>query len=139
MDTDNMQRVSLYLPRDLVKRADQLKQKYGCSSRNEFYAKALERFIADDLLSGEDVTSKAVCDRLAEAVHALSEDNAKAISKGLYRYAVQLEMLMRIIARLSDVEDAELEEMRREAINNVRRTRGKVRLEEIMQGYYNEE
>ncbi|WP_322175697.1 hypothetical protein [Acutalibacter caecimuris] len=33
-------------------------------------------------------------DKLAKAVLRLSEDNAKAISKGLFRYAVQLEMVI---------------------------------------------
>ena len=76
--------------------------------------------------------------KLAQAVKDLSEDNAKAISKGLFRYAVQLEMLMRMIATLSEIDDDKVEKMRREAINNVRRTRGKVSLAEIITGYYNE-
>ena len=33
----------------------------------------------------------------------------------------------------------ELEDMRREAVNNVRRTRGKIKLEDIAKGWYNEE
>ena len=42
-------------------------------------------------------------------------------------------------SKISDFSDGELKDMRREAVNNVRRTRGKVPLEEIMKGYYNEE
>ena len=45
---------------------------------------------------------------------------------------------MRMIATLSDISDGEVEDMRREAINNVRRTRGKVNLKDIISGYYNE-
>ena len=69
----------------------------------------------------------------------MSEDNAKAISKGLFRYAVQLEMMMRVIARANHFTDEELEDMRREAVNNIRRTRGKIKLEDIVNGWYNEE
>lgn len=47
-------------------------------------------------------------------------------------------MVMRMIATLSDINDREVEDMRREAINNVRRTCGKVNLEDIISGYYNE-
>ena len=54
-------------------------------------------------------------------------------------HAVQLEILMRMFAQVSEFSDDELKEMRREAVNNVRRTRGKISLEEIMKGYYNEE
>lgn len=52
---------------------------------------------------------------------------------------MQLEILMRMFAQVSEFSDDELKEMRREAVNNVRRTRGKISLEEIMRGYYNEE
>lgn len=45
---------------------------------------------------------------------------------------------MRMIATLSDISYSEVEDMRREAINNVRRTRGKVNFKDIITGYYNE-
>ena len=50
-----------------------------------------------------------------------------------------IEWLMRVIAKTNHFTDNELEDMRREAINNVRRTRGKIKLEDIAKGWYNEE
>lgn len=135
MDLENKQRISLYLDRDTVKKADKIMKEYGFKSRNEFYTAAVENFIADELLQEND---SALSEKLARAVAELSENNAKAISKGLFRYAVQLEMVMRMIATLSDISDGEVEDMRREAINNVRRTLGKVNLKDIISGYYNE-
>lgn len=134
MDSPNMQRISLYLDKKLIKKADAAKIKFGYSSRNEFFSAMIETFIANELIKDN---STILSEKLSKAVAQLSEDNAKAISKGLFRYAVELEMVMRIIAELSDVKDSEIKEMRREAINNVRRTRGKIRLDEIMKGYYN--
>ena len=127
MDSENMQRISLYLDRGLVKRADSFAKEHGFSSRNELFARAVESLMADTDLQDNDILG----DKLAEAVLKLSEDNAKAISKGLFRYAVQLEMVMRVLAELSEYTPEQVEEMRREAINNVRRTRGKVSLEDI--------
>lgn len=135
MDSKNKQRISLYLDKDTVKKADRMMKEHGYKSRNEFYTAAVERFIADELLKEN---APALSDRLARAVADMSDDNAKSISKGLFRYAVQLEMVMRMIATLSDITDEEVENMRREAINNVRRTRGKVNLKDIIIGYYNE-
>ena len=115
---------------------DSFIKKNGLHSRNEFFEKASENLIADEAIkAGGDVMSE----KLAKAVENVSEDNAKAISKGLFRYAVQLEMLMRVIAKTNHFTDDELEEMRREAINNVRRTRGKIKLDDIAKGWYNEE
>ena len=136
MDSENKQRVSLYLDKKTVKTVDTFIKKHGFHSRNEFFEKAVENLIADEAIkAGGDVMSE----KLAKAVENVSEDNAKAISKGMFRYAVQLEMLMRVIAKANHFTDDELEDMRREAINNVRRTRGRIKLEDIAKGWYNEE
>ncbi|MEY8576093.1 hypothetical protein AALD01_17380 [Oscillospiraceae bacterium 21-37] len=88
--------------------------------------------MADSDLQDNDILGE----KPAGAVLKLSEDNAKAISKGLFRYAVQLEMVMRVLAEISEYTPEQVEKMRREAINNVRRTRGKVSFEDILAGYY---
>ena len=90
--------------------------------------------MADSDLQDNDILGE----KPAGAVLKLSEDNAKAISKGLFRYAVQLEMVMRVLAEISEYTPEQVEKMRREAINNVRRTRGKVRFEDILTGYYDD-
>ena len=136
MDSENKQRVSLYLDKKTVKTVDTFIKKHGFHSRNEFFEKAAENLIADEAIkSSGDVMSQ----KLAKAIEAASENSAKAISKGLFRYAVQLEMMMRYIAQMHEFTDDELDEMRREAINNVRRTRGKIKLDDIAKGWYNKE
>ena len=135
MDSENMKRVGLYLDKDLVKRADDMVKQFHFKSRNEFFAAAVENYIADYLLGSND---SAVSDKLGKAIAKYSEDNAKAISKGLFRYAVQLEMMCRVLAIDRMITKDVLEGMRHEAINNVRRTRGKVRFEEILDGYYDD-
>ena len=134
-DSENKQRVSLYLDKKTMQVVDLFIKKNGLHSRNEFFEKAAENLIADEAMkSGGDVMSE----KLAKAIEAATENNAKAISKGLFRYAVQLEMMMRYIAQTHEFTDDELDEMRREAINNVRRTRGKIKLDDIAKGWYNE-
>lgn len=135
MDSENMKRVGLYLNKDLVKRADDMVKQFHFKSRNEFFAAAVENYIADYLLSSNE---SAVSDKLGKSIAKYSEDNAKAISKGLFRYAVQLEMMCRVLAIDRMITKDVLEGMRHEAINNVRRTRGKVRFEEILDGYYDD-
>ena len=135
MDSENMKRVGLYLDKDLVKRADDMVKQFHFKSRNEFFAAAVENFIADYLLGSNE---SAVSDKLGKSIAKYSEDNAKAISKGLFRYAVQLEMMCRVLAIDRMITKDVLEGMRHEAINNVRRTRGKVRFEEILDGYYDD-
>lgn len=133
MDSENKQRISLYLDKDLIKNADVAMKKYGYRSRNEFYTKAVENFIADKML--ED-NNNSLSEKLAQAIADATKNNAVAISKGLFRYAVQLEMVLRILAKGADYKASDVRLMREEAIENVRRTRGKVSLEDIITGYY---
>ena len=135
MDSENMKRVGLYLDKDLVNRADDMVKQFHFKSRNEFFAEAVEYYIADYLLYSNE---PAISDKLGKAIAKYSEDNAKAISKGLFRYAVQLEMMCRVLAIDRMIDKDVLEDMRHEAINNVRRTRGKVKFEEILDGYYDD-
>ena len=135
MDSENMKRVGLYLDKDLVKRVDDMVKQFHFKSRNEFFAAAVENYIADYLLGSNE---SAVSDKLGKSIAKYSEDNARAISKGLFRYAVQLEMMCRVLAATNGIDKDWLEGMRHEAINNLRRTRGKVRFEEILDGYYDD-
>ena len=136
IDSGDKQRVSLYLDKETMKTVDVFIKKQGYHSRNEFFEKAAKNLIAESALkSSDDILS----DKLAKAIENVSAENAKAISKGLFRYAVQLEMLMRVIAKTNHFTDDDLEDMRREAVNNVHRTRGKIKLEDIAKGWYNGE
>lgn len=85
MDSEKMKRVGLYLDKDLVNRADDMVKQFHFKSRNEFFAEAVEYYIADYLLGSNE---SPVSDKLGKAIAKYSEDNAKAISKGLFRYAV---------------------------------------------------
>ena len=60
------------------------------------------------------------------------------ISKGLFRYAVEVEMLIAILAGVFEVSKNELKDIRREAVNNVRRTRGKINLDDLITRNFDE-
>ena len=49
----------------------------------------------------------------------------------VFRYAVEMELIMRMFSEITDFTPSEIEDMRKDAIRNVRRTRGKVRLDDL--------
>ena len=122
------QRISIYLDSELIKRADSMQDTAGCSSRNEFVISALESYIADLTL---DKRGDVLCEKLATAIEKSVDFEAVKISKGLFRYAVELEVIMRMLALCWEVAPEQIETIRREAVNNARRTRGKVRLDDL--------
>ena len=126
MDSENKQRVSIYMDKDLVAKADLHQELAGCDSRNEFFARAIENYIADLTLQDN---SEIIIEKLAAAIAKATDDGTVKISKGLFRYAVEVEVIMKMLSMVLKIDESKIKDMRKEAINNVRRTRGKVRLD----------
>ena len=127
-DPQNKQRISIYIDRDLVSKTDSLLPLAKCASRNEFVAKAIERYIGELALSDNAFLTEILTDSVAKAC----DDNFGKLGFAMFRYAVYADMMVRLVASCMEVEPDELDEIQRQAYNNVRRTRGKISLEEIL-------
>lgn len=98
-------------------------------SRSEMIEQALKLFLATRNIKDK---SDVLVPELAECIAKASDDGIVKISKGLFRYAVEVEMLIRLLADAIDIDDDDLYEIRRRAVNNVRRTRGKIKLDDLI-------
>lgn len=125
-------RISLYLDRDFVKHIDETIKKYNYSSRSDFFKIAGENLAADRALQ-ENAT--AISRRLAYEINKNGKENSKRISQGFFRYAVQLEMLMRVVAKILGATDVDIDKIRKDSIRNVYYTKGRVNMEEILKDY----
>ena len=125
-------RISLYLEKDFVKMIDENIKKYGFSSRSDFFKIAGENLVADRTLQ-ENAT--AISRKLSFEIKRNGEANSKRISQGFFRYAVQLEMIMRVLAKALGNSDTDIDEIRKDSIRNVYRTKGRVDMEEILRDY----
>ncbi len=119
-DLENKQRISIYIDRDLVRKADGLLSLAGCNSRNEFVTKAIERYIGELALGGDN---SFITESLSVSIEKACRDSLGKVSSALFRYAVYVDMMVRILEECVDVTPGELEEFQRQAYNNVRRTR----------------
>ena len=128
MDSEYKQRISLYLDKEMVVKMDSFIKQYGYRSRNDFVSSAVDNLIADKLLGENDTV---ISKKLSKAIARMSEAQTLQIAKSMFRYAVEMELIMRMFSETLDFTPREIEEMRKEAIRNVRRTRGKVRLDDL--------
>ena len=128
MDAENKQRISLYLDKETVIKMDEAIKKYDYRSRNDFVSFAVDNLIADKLLDENDTV---ISEKLSRSIAEMSEKQTLQIAKSMFRYAVEMELIMRIFLEITDFTPSKIEEMRKEAIRNVRRTRGKVRLDDL--------
>lgn len=110
----------------------QLCKKYAeenSKSRSEFIAEAIQNYISNlELGRQKNIITKELAGEIVKG----SEAGVSKISKGLFRYAVEVEMIIMILSELVDVSPQVMEEYRKEAIKNVRRTRGKINLDDLI-------
>ncbi len=98
-------------------------------SRSEFIAAAIQKYISDlELGKQKNIIAKELAGEIVKG----SEAGVTKISKGLFRYAVEVEMIIMILSELANIPPEIMQEYRKEAIRNVRRTRGKINLDDLI-------
>lgn len=110
----------------------QLCDKYAAvnsKSRSEFIATAIHEHVSN-LEIGKQ--KNIIAEELADEIIKGSEAGVAKISKGLFRYAVEVEMIIMILSELVHIPSEVMDEYRREAVRNVRRTRGKINLDDLI-------
>ena len=121
-----------YMDNEQVEETFQLCEKYAAEnsrSRSEFIASAIQTYISDlELGRQKNIIAKELADEIVKG----SEAGVTKISKGLFRYAVEVEMIIMILSELADIPPKVMEEYRKEAIRNVHRTRGKINLDDLI-------
>ena len=64
--------------------------------------------------------------------NAVTQKGHTARKRGWFCYAVEVEMIITMLSELTNVPPEVIEEYRKEAIRNVRRTRGKINLDDLI-------
>ena len=121
-------RTGIYISEDLLRECDEYLSKNG-GSRSELIESAMKLYLATRKIKDK---SEVLVPELAECISAANDEGITKISKGLFRYAVEVEMLIALLAKTFEVTEKELKVIRREAVNNVRRTRGKIKLDDLI-------
>ena len=121
-------RTGIYISEDLLRECDEYLSK-NSGSRSELIESALRLYLATRKIKDK---SEVLVPELAECISAASDEGITKISKGLFRYAVEVEMLIALLAETFEISKNHLKDVRREAVNNVRRTRGKINLDDLI-------
>ena len=122
-------RTGISISKDLLKECDKYLSESEFENRSELIESALKLFLVTRTISEK---SEIFVPELAECIARASDEGIAKISKSLFRYAVEVEMLIALLADKFDVNERELEQIRKDAMNNVRRTKGKINLDELI-------
>lgn len=129
-ENKNAVRKTVYMDEELARRCEILFGEAGAKSFSDFVSKALELYI-DKLITGAH--GRLLTEELSQAIRNEVRPIASRLSKGLYRYAVMLDMLCQIIAYQDTAwTPDEIELLRRFANVRVAKTRGKIDLQSLL-------
>lgn len=101
----------------------------NCRSQNEFVEQAL-RFYCDYLSAGDCATFLPPV--YLSALRATVQDTEHRICRLLFKQAVELDMVMNVLAAGMEIDDDQLRDLRGCCVNNVKRTKGSVTLDDAV-------
>ena len=105
-------------------------EKDNCKSRSEFAEKALSFYMG--YLSTEDTTSY-LSKSLLSAIQGTLQKTEDRVAGNLFRLSVEISMMMHLLATTLQITDEELRRLRGRCLAEVKRTKGRIRLDDAVQ------
>ena len=130
--SNEKKRFPLRLKAETMQKIEQWHTASNCRSKNEFVEKAVN-FYADYLALNSDnqILPKAVLSSIEGRLGMLE----KNLSAATFNHAVELDMLVGIIAQSYQFSQNDLEKRRAQSVRNVKATNGRVSLEKCARAY----
>ena len=125
----NAVRKTVYLDADLVKQSEILFADAGVDNFSRYVTAALE-YYKDRLICENH--SPFITAELSQTIRDEVRPIASRLSKGLYRYAIEIDMLCQILAGVSELSENEIEQIRKHANKRSAVMRGKIDLKSLL-------
>ena len=129
MPEHNKQKFALWIypeTRDMVKK---LYEDDNCRSQSEFIEKAVRFYCG--YLSAQDavqILPRAITSSVSGAV----QSSENRIARLLFKLAVEMSMMMNVVAAGADVDDIHLARLRGKCVDDVKRSIGTVNFDEVL-------
>ena len=132
ISTENVKRITVWLKPELLSRMDGWLETSNCKNRSEFITKAL-RFYMGYLTTCEpigrssaDDVSSYVCESVSQNIRGILTENTNRISKLMFKWSVELNMMMHIVAAHFKDDVSDLRALRGYSADEVKRTYGNI-------------
>lgn len=123
MEDEIRRKTTVWLKPSLISRMDGWLESDNCRSRNEFIEKALRFYMG--YLASEDV-SEYLSKALIATQRGILEDNANRLRSLIFKWAVELNMMMHVVAKHFGGDRISLRELRAYGVDEVKRTKGQI-------------
>ena len=102
----------------------------NCRSQNEFVEKALQFYC--DYVSSQDCFS-VLPPMLVAAIRATVQTSENHICRLLFKLAVEMDMMMNVLAAAMEIPEEQLRELRGRCIQEVKKTHGMISLDDAVE------
>lgn len=117
----------LWLNPDIRDRVKELYRSDGCRSQSEFIEKAIRFYIG--YIIAEDDTSY-LPNAFLSTMKSIAAESDNRQSRMMFKLAVEMAMMMNLIAASQDIDETSLARLRGECIKEVKRLNGNFKLED---------
>ena len=125
---EHVQRMAIWLKPELIHRMDGHLERDNCKNRSEFISKALRFYMG--YLTTED-TSEFLSQALVSVLDGTVGINTHRMSTLLFKLCVEVNLLGHLVASNMRLDGVTCQQLRAYAEDEVRRTNGKIRLENM--------
>ena len=132
---ENKDRLNFRMKPETAEKLEHWYKADHCRSKNEFVEKAVN-FYADSLAAENSATLPLAIQTAIDGRLKLLEDRMAAI---LYKQAVEIDMALSILLQSVNVDESMLRQERAKSIATIKRTHGRLRMEQKLREQENEE
>ena len=129
MENDNKIRTAVWLRPSTIQRMDCWLEADNCKTRSEFIEKSLRFYLG--YLAADDV-SEYLSRALVAALKGILADNNNRMRSLLFKWCVELNMACHTIAAHFKVDEIDRRELRRFAVDEVKRTNGQINFDHAL-------
>ena len=133
--SENKDRLNFRMKPETAEKLEHWYKANHCRSKNEFVEKAVN-FYADSLAAENSATLPLAIQAAIDGRLKLLEDRMAAI---LYKQAVEIDMALSILLQSVNVDESVLRQERAKSIAAIKRTHGRLRMEQKLREQENEE
>ena len=133
--SENKDRLNFRMKPETAEKLEHWYKANHCRSKNEFVEKAVN-FYADSLAAENSATLPLAIQTAIDGRLKLLEDRMAAI---LYKQAVEIDMALSILLQSVNVDESVLRQERAKSIATIKRTHGRLRMEQKLREQENEE
>jgi len=123
-------RVVVWLHPEMIENMETLMQANNMKNHTEFVAQAVDFYIG--FLNCQSSTTY-LSKNLLNAIKGTLQVTENRMASNLFRLTVEMSMMMHLLATTLDITDEELRRLRGRCVEDVKRTKGKIKLDDAVE------